>query len=227
MLFVQNSNMEKIKMGNFWEKEEIDKEANIVDKELFELLERKFVINKNPKEKEFLNEIERWINYHAEQANLHKKKYFSSNMKISKWKSIEIGGEKVGKLINVGISIIGITVIVKVITNIWNTGIGETGKIIVSFLLIVALASYFTVFFSKETKQREARLRQYGETWIRHIGTWWELKQELIMYLYELGKYTQKTESMQKQLFMERMVEIENADMKQFEKNMEDIQEII
>ena len=70
-------------------------------------------------------------------------------------------------------------------------------------------------------------MHRYGETWIRHTIIASKYEKEITEYVYELNDYSGKQPFEQRTLFMQNILKIEDENMKLFENNMKNINEVV
>lgn len=196
-----------------------------MQKETYELFERKFLSKCFPEEKQFLKEIAEYRERHKKDADDNRDKYFDNNLLLISL----LSGNKILKItvtfLATVVSAIGITRIIEVCLSISNIVVSKKLNLImvvcIGFsILFIGIWSIFLL----EKKRRELELRKYGETWVRHRMAISAYDAEILKYTYNLEHYKGKKDREQRELFMEKILGIESQDMDKFEKNMSRIQ---
>ena len=102
---------------------------------------------------------------------------------------------------------------------------GEKFAIYGIFALIIALLIIILVFFRGHGKYKQRiKLRNYGETWVRHEATVAKLELEMFKYLRRLGEYGDLNVACgDSRFFEERILKILEANEEIFQNNMKDI----
>ena len=196
-----------------------------MQKETYELFEKKFLKDCSAEEKIFLKEINAYRNVHEKKARENKEKYFNDNLILISL----LSGNKILKIIFsilvTIVSAVGVTKIIEMCLEF--SDIAVTNKIsLVIFLcvgfIILGICIYF--LFLLEKKQKELPFRRYGETWVRHTVALSEINEEILKYLCDLDCYKEKNNKKKKVIFMEKILEIESKNMDKFQSNMRKIE---
>lgn len=187
----------------------------------------KFLNNCAPEEKYFLEQIKDYQNYHEQKATINKDKYFGNNKNMIKSQYIKNILKSVGAILTSIVSAVGTTAVLKKISEILKVSLENQ---ILAFIFIMAIVLVVIMIFYldfPEKKRKELKLRRYGETWVRHSIAISKYEKEIMEYTYGLGDYNGKSEKIQRQIFMERILQLESENIKKFEKNMEKTKEVI
>lgn len=94
------------------------------------------------------------------------------------------------------------------------------------YALILEIILLILSFFFK-TKRTRLKLRRYGETWIRHSTALSEYDLELMRFVYGLAPYDSGPPQIQRKLFQEKILSIQQRNQKRFEENMKKLEEYI
>lgn len=196
-----------------------------MEKEIYELFEKKFLDGCSLEERQFLKEIKSYIKKHDDKAKENKNKYFEENLILANL----LSRKKIIKtFLSVMISLlagVGLVESIEVVLENFNIIISDKiSLLIVIFVGAVFLTACIFNIFTLERKQNELRFRRYGETWIRHTIALSDYNEEIMKYIYSLEYYKGKSNREQRELFMEKILEVESKNMDKFEKNMNEIQ---
>lgn len=196
-----------------------------MQKETYELFQKKFLKECSPEEQQFLREIEGYRNIHREKAKVNKKKYFNNNLLLISL----LSGNKVLKIflsiLATSLPAVGITRIIEICLEVFNITVSnEMSLIIVVCIGFLILAICIYGLFVLEKIQKELPFRRYGETWVRHTVALANYEEEILKYTYNLEDYKGKNAKEQREIFMVKAIAIESKNMDKFEKNMKEIQ---
>lgn len=186
----------------------------------------KFLKDCPERECAFLNQIEKYRETHITKAKENKDNYFGKNKWIIKGISVKT---TVGMIASVSLSIItaiGVRTFIKEkIPSIFNN-VSDKWDIILSggvfFIILIGCVMYLLTQMKKNLE-----LHRYGETWIRHTIIASKYEKEITEYVYELNDYSGKQPFEQRTLFMQNILKIEDENMKLFENNMKNINEVV
>lgn len=196
-----------------------------MQKETYELFQKKFLKECSPEELQFLREIEGYRNIHTEKAKVNKKKYFNNNLLLISL----LSGNKVLKIfLSILVTIlpaVGITRIIEICLEVFNITVSnEMSLIIIVCIGFLTFAICIYALFVLEKIQKELPFRRYGETWVRHTVALADYEEEILKYTYNLEDYKGKNAKEQREIFMVKAIAIESKNMDKFEKNMKEIQ---
>lgn len=196
-----------------------------MQKETYELFKKKFLKDCLPEEKQFLKEIEAYREVHIQKAHENKEKYFNNNLLLISL----LSGNKILKIVfsvlATALPTVGITKFIEICLEIFNIAVSNKISLIIGICVgIVILIICIYGFFLLEKKQKELPFRRYGETWVRHTIALSDYDEEILKYICNLECYKGKNDKKQRELFMEKILEIESRNVNRFEKVMSEIQ---
>lgn len=155
---------------------------------------------------------------HISMANRHKSAYFEKNQALSHFSSIEKGvmkHQKAALAVATGIYV----VVVGIAAKLGVSQIAATGLTTLAGLALIYWAC--RLFATRD----QLKLRQHGETWIRHSAARSEYELALMKFLYELPPYAGMGLEKQKRQFQADILDIQQRNQARFEQNMKDLDE--
>lgn len=154
----------------------------------------------------------------------NKNKYFKSQTRKSRYDAIKEIFETIYSQKTVIISVLGLSGvgIVDIIKKPAEKNI--IYGIIIILVIFLLLGFVGLVFLQARKYQDEIKVREYGETWIRHEAYIFKIQKIMIEFMSNLGAYADENdEEKKRELFMERIMIAMKENEDTFQKNMEDI----
>jgi len=186
------------------------------------------------------------VHTHAAALKSNKKNYFHQNGLLIFFASL-LGGTEKHRVLFSGIPLALASILTMFIYDKMNAegrhlqGVkGAVGKLLAIFsvtdsetvssvaaVIFTAAAGFFlaALSFYNLSKRSHLRLRQYGETWIRHSVALSEYELTLMRFAYDLAPYDTGTPVAQNKLFQAEILDIRKRNQKQFETNMKKMEE--
>lgn len=186
----------------------------------------------------FIETLEKAYNDSLTKWESNKKNYFKNQIKMNRYKPAKdiVKGLYNQKTIFISILAMGSTGIIESFTEgkgellndnfssdiqvVVNSTVGGIFSFFGIFLIIGAIATFWLFHVYKG----EAKVRQYGETWIRHEAFVYNFRREMLMYDEEIGDYKGKSLEEKKDIFKNNILSVLDQNEKKFQENMCDIE---